>query len=159
MKIGIYTIHTDYNYGAMFQAYATQKALEKLGHEAELVNVFTKIQEYKNEYNILSFSPKQFISFFYAKLNPRIQLKFKRFKKFHENMKLSKRFNTLEEMYLNPLNYDIHLVGSDQVWNLEKGFSTKNYYFLDFLGDDDIRIAFASSFGTSEILDIYIKKN
>ena len=31
MKIGIYTIHSAYNYGAMFQAYSTQKTLEKLG--------------------------------------------------------------------------------------------------------------------------------
>ena len=158
MKIGIYTIHAHNNYGAMFQAYATQKTLEDLGHEVELVNVFTKLEEFENEYNILSINPKQFISFFYAKWTPRIQLKFKRFRTFHENMKLSKRFYTIEELYLNPPKYDIHVVGSDQVWNLERGFLLKNYYFLDFLSNNDVKIAFASSFGTNEILDIYQDK-
>jgi hypothetical protein len=151
MKIGIYTIHAHYNYGAMFQAYATQKALEKLGHEAELVNVYTKKEEFENEYRIFSFKPKQFVIYLYSKLNPKVRLKFKRFREFHANMKLSRRYCTVEEIYTYPPKYDIHLVGSDQVWNLEKGFPSNPYYFLDFLGSNDIKIAFASSFGASQI--------
>ena len=67
MKIGIYTIHAHYNYGAMFQAYATQKALEKLGHEAELVNVYTKKEEFENEFRNFSLRPKQMLIYLYAR--------------------------------------------------------------------------------------------
>lgn len=158
MKIGIYTIHSHYNYGAMFQAYATQKALEKLGHEAELVNVYTKNEEFKNENNIFSIRPKQFVIYLYSKLSPKVRLKYKRFREFHSNMKLSKRYYTVEEIYTNPPKYDIHLVGSDQVWNLEKGFPSNPYYFLDFLSPDDIKMAFASSFGASQIENNYEDK-
>lgn len=158
MKIGIYTIHSHYNYGAMFQAYGTQKALEKLGFDAELVNVYTKEEEFKNEHNFFSFKLKFFLIYFYTKINPKIPRKFKRFRDFHSNMNLSKRYFGIEEIYKNPPQYDIHLAGSDQIWNIQRGFSDKPYYFLDFLNDDDIKISYASSFGASNINPIYNEK-
>jgi len=155
MKIGIYTIHSHYNYGAMFQAYATQKAIEKLGFEVELVNLYTKKKELENENNVFSTKPKKFLSYLYSKLSPKVQLKYLRFRKFHQSMILSNRYYTVDEIYRNPPQYDIHLVGSDQVWNLENGFSAQPYYFLSFLNPNAIKIAFASSFGVSEISNIY----
>ena len=38
MKIGIMTIHTTFNYGAVLQAYATEELLNGLGYDAELVD-------------------------------------------------------------------------------------------------------------------------
>jgi hypothetical protein len=36
-KIGVLTFHCAHNYGAVLQAYALQKFLEKMGHEAFLI--------------------------------------------------------------------------------------------------------------------------
>jgi hypothetical protein len=151
MKIGIYTIHTSYNYGALFQAYATQRALEKMGYETELVNLYPIEEERKNESKILSFKIKSLIIFLYAMLNPKIRVRFKRFRSFRSEMSLSKRYYTIDEIYNNPPVYDIHLVGSDQVWNLESGIPKQAFYFLDFLPKDVIKISYASSFGISAI--------
>jgi hypothetical protein len=38
MKIGIITICKVNNYGAELQAFATQKKLEQMGHNAEIIN-------------------------------------------------------------------------------------------------------------------------
>ena len=35
-RIGIITIHTDFNYGAVLQAVASQKILELNGYDAEI---------------------------------------------------------------------------------------------------------------------------
>lgn len=151
MKIGIYTIHSAYNFGAMFQAYATQKAIEKIGFQAEIVNLYTKNEEKKNQINSFVWKPKPMITYFYAKISPSIILKLRRFKEFHLSMNLSKRYFSTAEIINNPPHYDIHLVGSDQVWNLEKGFDSSLYYFLDFIKSDGIKISYASSFGTSVV--------
>ncbi|PCH76373.1 MAG: hypothetical protein COB98_06345 [Flavobacteriaceae bacterium] len=151
MKIGIYTIHNAYNYGAMLQAFATQKALSKRGYTSEFVNVYTDEQEDINEVKIFSFKIKSFLTYLYARLNPKVQLKFKLFREFHKLMNVSKRYHTMDEIYENPPKYDVHLVGSDQVWNLEKGFEKKAYFFLDFLSSKELKMSYASSFGTASI--------
>ena len=38
MKIAYITRHTPSNYGSLLQAYATQRAIERLGHEAVCIN-------------------------------------------------------------------------------------------------------------------------
>lgn len=158
MKIGIYTIHSAYNYGAMFQAYGTQKAIEKLGYDSEFVNLYPYSAEKKNENKICSFKLKPFLTFIYCRVNPKVQLKYKRFRDFHAQMKLSKRYYSVDEIYNFPPKYDIHLVGSDQVWNLERGFSNRPYYFLDFIDNGEKKISYASSFGTSKIDKKHHKK-
>lgn len=151
MKIGIYTIHNAYNYGAMLQAFATQKALEKLGFKSEFVNVYTKEEEKINEVKIISFKLKPFLTYCYARIHPKVHKKFKLFRDFHYLMNLSKRYYTRAELYSSPPIYDIHLVGSDQVWNLENGFQKHPYFFLDFLSSKDVKMSYASSFGTGTI--------
>jgi hypothetical protein len=155
MKIGIYTIHSAYNYGAMFQAYGTQKTLEKLGYESEFVNLYTSEAENKNENKTFSLKPKPFLRYLYARTNPKVRLKNKRFRDFHSKMKLSKRYYNYNEIYKSPPNYDIHLVGSDQVWNLEKGIPNPAFYFLDLVEHSKKKISYAASFGTSTINNEY----
>lgn len=36
--IGIMTFHAAHNYGSVLQAYATQKTLDRLGYENEIIN-------------------------------------------------------------------------------------------------------------------------
>jgi hypothetical protein len=151
MKIGIYTIHAVYNYGAMLQAYATQKFLANLGYDAELVYLNTKEQAKKNEHKYFALQLKPLVFFIYARISTNVRKNFQNFRKFHQTMRLSKIYTSEEELYNCPPQYDIHLVGSDQVWNLEKGFPKFPIYFLDFLQNKTIKISYASSFGTETI--------
>lgn len=151
MKIGIYTIHHVNNYGAMLQAYATQKALKNAGFESELVDLYPIRLEKDNRYFFPATSSKNIIKNILSALNPKIKLKSRNFSTFHKRLKLSKRYYSVEEIYQNPPKYDIHLVGSDQVWNLERGLSDKNIFFLNFLPAESTRISYASSFGSENI--------
>lgn len=157
MKIGIYTIHTPNNYGAMLQAYATQKALDKIGITSELVNLYPIKSEKNNKYLCSNNSIKNIIKNIYAVCNPKVHLKSKRFADFHNSMRLSKRYYTIDEIYANPPQYDIHLTGSDQVWNLEKGLNRKSPYYLDFLPYEANRMSYAASTGSAIAQDIDAK--
>ena len=155
MKIGIYTIHAPNNFGAMLQAYATQKALDKIGVSSELVNLYPINLEKQNKYLSPNNSIKNIIKNIYAITNPKAHLKSRRFADFHNSMKLSRRYYTIDEIYANPPQYDIHLVGSDQVWNLERGLQVPPFFFLPFLSPSAKRISYASSFGNVEAAKKY----
>lgn len=155
MTIGIYTIHTPHNYGAMLQAYATQKFLCQLGYKAELVFVYSKEDEKRDEYKGCSLSLKSLIIYVYARVFYKVRRKIKRFKEFHQSMSLSRRYYSVDEIYNKPPHYDIHIVGSDQVWNLEHGFPEKAFYFLDFLPSNTVKLSYAPSFGTEEVDGVF----
>lgn len=151
MKIGIYTIHRCCNYGAMLQAYATQAALKAMGHEAEIVNVSKPQEGKRNPYIKKPHSLKQFALSVFALVNPKVWKKAKAFATFHNEMSLSPHFDSFAPFYDKPLVYDIHLVGSDQVWNLEGGMKAKMHMFLDFLTKGEKRVSYASSFGNPNL--------
>lgn len=150
MKIGIYTIHACNNFGALLQAYATAKFLNDNGFEAELVNLVTTSDKtgmnYRHPWNNLKYA----VYNLYAMANPAVRRKISRYQKFRAMLPLSKPYFTNEEVIDNQPQYDIHLVGSDQVWNVESG-KTNPYFFLSFLSQKAVRISYASSFGNVEV--------
>jgi len=147
MKVGIYTIHAIYNYGAMLQAFATQKAISDLGFDVEIVNYYPKSVERMNKYKCNLTNIKNLIRFLLSLCSPSMNKKFKRFNDFHNSMNLSKRLFNHHELFKLSTIYDIHLVGSDQVWNFDNGISNDSLYLLNFLQPNSKKISYASSFG------------
>lgn len=156
-KIGILTFHNALNYGAILQVYALQSKVEELGYDVEIIN-------YHNEY---------FKDIYDSKLNPfRIKdkkLKLKTFIKYIVRTKsmLAKRRKFLklssfikENLYLSKYydvnnvnecdNYNIIIVGSDQVWNMDLSKFDLNYY-LKFANDNQRLISYAASIGKEYI--------
>lgn len=43
-KVGIITYHAAYNYGSVLQAKATQEVVQKLGHEAQIIDYRPKLK-------------------------------------------------------------------------------------------------------------------
>lgn len=43
-KVGIITYYSAYNFGSVFQAYATQKMIQELDYEAKIINYRMKSQ-------------------------------------------------------------------------------------------------------------------
>lgn len=144
MKVNIITFHFVLNYGAVLQAYALSECLKSMGHDVE----FTDYQpdriarQYQWKWKYCGLHPTNFI---YLLLQ-------KRFNHFRStNLKLSNRlYRSLEELMAHPPKADVYICGSDQIWNPEiTGLDSA--YFLDFGSKDVKRIAYAGSFGKTEL--------
>jgi len=75
-----------------------------------------------------------------------------KFEQFHrEYTRLSSQtYRSINELCIAELDYDVFVVGSDQVWNPYTNASLKPY-FLTFAPSDKRKVSYASSFGVSSI--------
>lgn len=153
MKIGILTFHRALNYGALLQAYALQQILLKEGYDAEIL-------DYRN--------PVIESAYYYPKLSERRDIKSivkyfiqgkqelerrKKFDDFREKVLcLSKSIYTDANLYEANREYDLFVVGSDQVWNYQAHNFDENY-FLKFVNNNSKKASFAASVGLSTLSD------
>lgn len=149
-KVGIITMHKVLNYGSALQAYALQHIIEKMGHEVEIIDYI-----YPNEYHKQFFKKpnilRRLISFTIEILRgfPR-KRRIKAFNEFYkDNLKLSRTYNSKEELSNDPPIYDIYMTGSDQVWN-PKSIHEDTSFMLSFT-DSPNKIAFSASFAKCDI--------
>ena len=170
-KIGIITIVHVNNYGAELQAFALQHKLNKLGHDAELINyLFYKNPRFKptkKSQPFIKLSLKQRVKEFVypyfktVKSLPYLQQKKLRDNKFAEFHKLytkqTEEINTIDKLYASEFDYDIYVVGSDQVWNPNTNINIEPY-FLTFAPKDKLKVSYASSFGVNSIPSIHQEK-
>lgn len=159
MRVGIKTFHRTTNYGAILQTFALQKYINDLGIECEVIDynseAIVKKEEPMRLTNINSI--KALIKYISGVVPQR-----KKHKKFNQflknNIKISKiRFekNTLKNA---SIEYDLVIVGSDQVWNLD--LTEQDYsYFLDYIKDNSKKASYAASFGYENIPDKYQEKS
>lgn len=146
MKIGLYTIHSCNNYGALLQSYSTVNFLYEKGYDVEIVNVTSSEEEDLMNYRRRGRCFKSKLLNLYVRFHPLIQKKISRVQSFRNLLPLSRRYYSHSEVAQDPPVYDVHMVGSDQVWNVEKGMGD-GYFFLPFLAKGSSKISFASSFG------------
>lgn len=166
-KVGIVSCYFQHNYGSMLQAYATQKALDKLGIENETINIegFNgEIKKAKIKYfikasltsdillsklgmakNVLR---KKFSKNEYGELS---KIRAKKFDDFAaNNFRLSQKYSSKKELGDSCKdNYSAVLVGSDQLWL--PGNIAADYYTLNFVPKTVNSIAYSTSFGQSSL--------
>ena len=135
MKIGIITFHRAHNYGAVLQCYALQEFLRTQGHDVSVIDYNNRTlwdgydwfrpSEVKECFQNIHKIPKRVVKLLIRSWK-RI-FRFYKFKRFQENS-----LNLRDTSEINTKPYDLILIGSDQVWNLEitKGFD--KYYWGDF---------------------------
>lgn len=167
MKIGIITICKVNNYGAELQAFATQKKLEQMGYDVEIIDyTYYKNWYYKDTFqsrpfikmnvrgNLLYWLKYRAINCFVSLLLPifnnRLRKRNLNFKKFFSLEKFSEQYNSIKDLYIKCKHYDVYIVGSDQVWNPAASSSIEPY-FLTFAPKNCKKISYASSFGISNI--------
>lgn len=128
-KIGILTFHRAHNYGAVLQAYALQEYVASLGYDVSIV-------DYKPDWVINGY--KWFRLRNFKKKNP-----LKIIKEFSLLTERKKRYNNFEDYINNKLalssdldtsQYDLIIVGSDQVWNTDITHGYDPYYWGDKQG-------------------------
>ena len=118
MKIGILTFHRAHNYGAVLQCYALQEVLKGMGHDVEVIDYRQpQIEQYYNHWSIMTLI-KSCIKFW------RLRGYIAQLLKEHHKRQI---FNAFKEHFLNvrnrcdstniPTNYDVYVVGSDQLFN------------------------------------------
>ena len=159
MKIKTITCHEVYNHGASLQEYALLHYLNQLGHQAEAIHY--KPRYLSHHFNLWSVGNpkynKPLIKQFYvlAKLTNRlINLKRKKaFDSFHSKyIPTGKiKYTNNEELKKNLPHADAFICGSDQIWNsfFENGKDAA--FYLNFVPQDKLKIAYAASFATAEI--------
>lgn len=148
MKIATITYSWAQNWGAVLQAYALVKYLNNIGHEAKLIN-------YREFDNTLISTVKSIPDGILDLLTlPASVRRIKRYNEFRNNeLFLTKKCNTVEQLERLNAGFDVFITGSDQVWNVGMGVC-KDFY-LHFTAPDKKRISYAASFGVSEIPEQY----
>ena len=173
MKIGIVTYVKCDNYGAELQAYAMQYVYNKLGYDAEILDlekqnkdiasslstiipaVVNRFKTYglKAPYKILQLvwdviQRKKAKKQFAVEIQEKHEL-YTRF--FNEKIKHSPKYYTLKSVYTEDMPYDVYVAGSDQIWN----YMHTDYldvYFLEFANRFKARkIAYAASLSVPDL--------
>lgn len=165
-KVGLAVCYDTKNFGSQLQVLATVKKVEEFGYDTEIIRYKKKL----TPTFVMQTIPRLFnMSFIKTKLtaknkdkkiaqHPEIAKKVstrnKRFQMFVTEYftNLSKAYNGWENLVKDSeKNYDIFLCGSDQLW-LPNNLGS-HFYTLEFAPDNKPKIAYATSFGVSQIPD------
>lgn len=160
MKVAFITRHTPSNYGSVLQAYATQRAIERLGHEAVCINYIRTDELPENQTKTLlsvsRWNKNAATRLLYSVTQkPVFDAARKKFDRYRKNMLTltDECWNTPEELAQNLPKADVYMTGSDQVWNTVGTGVIDPAYFLSFVPDDKKKIAYAGCFGTKAVRD------
>lgn len=155
MRIGILTLPLHTNYGGILQAYALQTVLERMGHRVVVLGKlkYSKLPLWKmplsyskricKKYFLGEKSVKIFYEQWFNKTYPIISQNTQRFIDNYIHYVTPDSLNSL-----NSNDFDVIVVGSDQIWR-PKYFSNIENAYLKFAQNWNIkRVAYAVSFGT-----------
>lgn len=154
MKVGILTFPNSVSYGATLQMYALYRTVNKLGHDAEVINYFNNYMKSEKHCNLNGASElKRRIKFTARRmLHARLYKSFRKFEKANMSLYPKKEVNSVDALPEIGSRYGAVICGSDQVWNPDITDSDLSY-FLDFCGDNTRRISYAPSFGVETLSD------
>ena len=146
----ILTMHCPLNYGAILQTYGLQTYLESLGVKTEII-------DYRPDYIVCDQSlmyvggeqyKKNFLTrWAYRILKAPSKISRRRdFAKFaNQELHLTPKFKTYEEICNAGLEAYYFFCGSDQIWNVVSGAHKDPSYFLGFVPYNDKKISYAAS--------------
>ena len=170
-KVGLVCNYYMLNYGSLLQCYATQKAIENMGHDVEAIQ-FENIPTDKAKKQLFlrlklkqMFKPKAVLKKLERMKNTNSNqfyndLRTIRKNRFHdfidEKLCLSKPYDSLEQVQGNVGNYDVIALGSDQL--LCPKDIIFGYHTLEFVPEDIKKISYAASFGLSKLPGSVVKK-
>lgn len=145
------------NYGALLQAYALKKVIEKFGYEVSIVDypfVQSKAKFQKRNFSLTYlFNPRQLAGYIlYLSLLKEKEDRIKKTEQFSkEYLNVTSLCNTSED--IDNLNLDVHICGSDQVWNAKITDGLK----VGFFGGEGQahKVAYAASAGQLDVLKKY----
>lgn len=165
MKAGIITFHGAHNYGAILQAYALQEFITANVCKCDMINYrkdsqidFNSLYPHRNGIKSLV---KNILMLRYHKERKLREQNFENFLK--KKLNITELYTKSDDLASIGEKYDYYIAGSDQIWNTSKECDMSLAYFLDFVSDNKVKIAYAASIGSSSIENIepykkYIEK-
>lgn len=122
MKVGIITVHRAYNYGSVLQCYALQQYLTSLGHNVWVI-------DYHQQWTEAVYKPFSFYYIWHYIKNRDIRAIIDYWRKRKERAQrlaktkpifetFMKRFRLTKPCFKRiPKNFDVYIIGSDQLWS------------------------------------------
>lgn len=147
MKTKTITTHAAINYGAFFQAFALQQALNNMGIENEILNVQSMRQKrdyalFRKVNSVGALVRNGITLFHYSGLKERKE-KFEKART--KNMTLTNEYVSLADYFKeNPFDGSVFIAGSDQIWNTQ----TSDYMTDYMLPGVPNKITYSVSGGT-----------
>jgi hypothetical protein len=142
LKIGVLTFHRCVNYGSYWQSRCLVEGLQAMGHDAELLDHNSRkvnLSEWKCALQpVLPTAVPKADHLLYRK-------KIEKFFKLFESLPLSPQFPLSEPELMD--NYDVVVIGSDEVWNLFHPWYSKCSLFYGENIKAERMISYAASFG------------
>lgn len=158
MKVALITRHAISNYGSLLQAMATQFIIKKMGHSCEIINYIRDDEAYwREEQTLLKKKPEWNHNilkkaFYLTMRQPEGILSGRRFECAQKKyLNLTRRYHSVEELAQDKPKADVYLTGSDQVWGPVADGSYDSSYCLSFTSEQDKKIAYAASFGHTDM--------
>jgi len=174
-KIGILTFHWANHFGAILQAWALNRLLIDMGYEAEIINFIPRLallysqvlkpselaKKHLVESNAIfrgirrvAIEPIRYICNLRGIMHKNAL--FNHFRKRFMQVS-SKAIGNINELKQKCLEYDICLVGSDQVWNPDFLIHSDFAYLLPFRLGQVKKIAFSASIATEDVPPAILK--
>lgn len=155
MKVAIITILDNTNYGTYLQALATGKAIQALGHEAEIIRYIRKSMTPKgNSLQILKDrGVLRWLNRCVLKRKGRkrtFELRVKDLDFLSSYLPVTREYVGFDQLKNDPPKADVYLTGSDQVWNSYYNHGIDKSFYLDFAPKNATRISYAASIGMPE---------
>ena len=154
MKIALLNLLYDNNYGGNLQRYALMNVLQEMGHEVTHLNcrrvskdpyIIVKAYLRRVFTTILRFFPDMTVS---KALINQYGNPFAESDAFYKKYINHTRIISNKMALKHYLDYDVYVVGSDQVWRKEYMKWGMETYFFDYLPDNKTKIAYSVSLGS-----------
>lgn len=128
MKIGILTYHRSHNYGAFLQSYALCKTIQQITDcQVEIIDYNMEVAQMVNK-EVINFNRRNPESLLYN------YLKYRMFERNKERLPISEYSLVTDDMdkfkEFIENNYNIVIVGSDEVWKVDGFRGFPNPYWL-----------------------------
>lgn len=164
-RIGIATIHKSSNFGGSLQAYALYKYLESQGHCVEIIDLLRPVHDrfiYDSRYNpyrSTRYSLKNRLREAVKKMlghkdskGYASEVSKQKFAEFFKEIRYSKEYRKVRDIFKDAPKYDIYISGSDQLWSPMHPFCIEPF-FLTFAPAGSKKISYATSIGVTELTD------
>ncbi len=162
-KIGIVSCYYVKNYGSMLQAYAIQKLIDNKGIYCENINYVKDNSINQKINNFMKLLDKNIIKVQFKNIKKKLigtfkknrysrnfKIRNKKFEEFEKKyFKISKPYIGYEQLKQSSDDYDVFLLGSDQLWHPNNFYN--HYFTLEFIPKDIPKITYSPSFGVSNI--------
>lgn len=145
MKIGIITVHRAYNYGSVLQCYAMQEYLTLLGHDVFVI-------DYRQKWTEAVYKPFSFYYIWHFLKERNIRAIIDYWRKRKERTQRLNLTRPIFEAFLKkirltqtcrwrmPKDFDVYIIGSDQLWSHQCVGGEDNFYLGNFKHPDGSKI-------------------